>query len=202
VSQRVRMFAVAGVVAVLALGGGLLFLSRGQSATPAAVKQIKPLHPVKHHRHARATTKAKATTVKAKASTVKAKAAPKHRAAKKLPAVIDGMPAALALGLRSNSVVVVALYAPDSSVDAMARDEARQGAAAAGAGFVALDVSNEKVAAPLTSLLTGGATAADRVLDDPAVLVFQAPRTLFVRLNGWTDRDTVAQAATNAESAQ
>jgi hypothetical protein len=190
------MFAVAGVVAVLALGGGLLFLSRGQSATPATVKQIKPLHPVKHHQHARATTKAKATTVKAKA-------APKHRAAaKKLPAVIDGMPAALALGLRSSSVVVVALYAPDSSVDAMARDEARQGAAAAGAGFVALDVSNEKVAAPLTSLLTGGATAADRVLDDPAVLVFQAPGTLFVRLNGWTDRDTVAQAATNAESAQ
>ena len=196
-SQRVRMFAVAGVVAVLALGGGLLFLSRGQSATPAAVKQIKPLHPVKHHQHARATTKAKATTVKAKAR-------PKHRAAaaKKLPAVIDGMPAALALGLRSNSVVVVALYAPDSSVDAMARDEAREGAAAAGAGFVALDVSNEKVAAPLTSLLTGGATAADRVLDDPAVLVFRAPGTLFVRLNGWTDRDTVAQAATNAESPQ
>ena len=193
-SQRVRMFAVAGVVAVLALGGGLLFLSRGQSSTPAAVKQIKPLHPVTHHQHARATTKPKA---KAK-TTAKRKAAP----AKKLPAVIDGMPAALALALRSNSVVVVTLYAPDSSVDAMARDEARQGAAAAGAGFVALDVSNEKVAAPLTSLLTGGATAADRVLDDPAVLVFQAPRTLFVRLNGWTDRDTVAQAATNAESAQ
>ena len=193
-SQRVRMFAVAGVVAVLALGGGLLFLSRGQSSTPAAVKQIKPLHPVTHHQHARATTKPKA---KAK-TTAKRKAAP----AKKLPAVIDGMPAALAFALRSNSVVVVTLYAPDSSVDAMARDEARQGAAAAGAGFVALDVSNEKVAAPLTSLLTGGATAADRVLDDPAVLVFQAPRTLFVRLNGWTDRDTVAQAATNAESAQ
>jgi len=185
------MFAAAGLVAVLALAGGLLFLSRGQSATPAA-PVIKPLHPVKHHRHvsAKAKTKAKATT--------------KHRvaAAKKFPAVIDGMPSALALALRSNSVVVVALYAPDSSVDAMARDEARQGAAAAGAAFVALDVSNEKVAAPLTSLLTGGATAADRVLDDPAVLVFQAPKTLFVRLNGWTDRDTVAQAATNAQSAQ
>jgi hypothetical protein len=192
------MFAVAGLVAVLALAGGLLFLSRGQSATPAA-PVIKPLHPVKHPRlaPARAKTKAKATTAKAKAT-------PKHKAAavKKLPAVIDGMPSALALALRSNSVVVVALYAPDSSVDSMARDEARQGAAAAGAGFVALDVSNERVAAPLTSLLTGGATAADRVLDDPAVLVFQAPRTLFVRLSGWNDRDTVAQAATNAESAQ
>ena len=192
-TQRVRMFAAAGIVAVLALGGGLLFLSRGQSATPAAVNQIKPLHPVKHHRH-HAPAKSK----------TKAKVAPKHRvaAAKKLPAVIDGMPAALAIALRQNSVVVVALYAPDSSVDAMAKDEASQCAAAAGAAFVALDVSNEKVAAPLTSLLTGGATAADRVLDDPAVLVFQAPRTLFVRLNGWTDRDTVAQAATNAESAQ
>jgi hypothetical protein len=192
------MFAVAGLVAVLALAGGLLFLSRGQSATPAA-PVIKPLHPVKHPRHAPARAK-----TKAKATTPKAKAAPKHKAAavKKLPAVIDGMPSALALALRSNSVVVVALYAPDSSVDSMARDEARQGAAAAGAGFVALDVSNERVAAPLTSLLTGGATAADRVLDDPAVLVFQAPRTLFVRLGGWNDRDTVAQAATNAESAQ
>jgi hypothetical protein len=192
------MFAAAGLVAVLALGGGLLFLGRGQTATPAT-PVIKPLHPVKHHRQTptRAKTKAKATTVKAKAVA-------KHKAAavRKLPAVIDGMPSALALALRSNSVVVVALYAPDSSVDAMARDEARQGAAAAGAGFVALDVSNEKVAAPLTSLLTGGATAADRVLDDPAVLVFQAPGTLFVRLNGWNDRDTVAQAATNAESAQ
>jgi hypothetical protein len=192
------MFAAAGLVAVLALAGGLLFLSRGQSATSAA-PVIKPLHPVKHHRLAPARAK-----TKAKATTAKAKAASKHKAAaaKKLPAVIDGMPSALAVALRSKSVVVVALYAPDSSVDAMARDEARQGAAAAGAGFVALDVSNEKVAAPLTSLLTGGATAADRVLDDPAVLVFQAPRTLFVRLNGWTDRDTVAQAATNAESAQ
>src|SRR5207247_10729693 len=79
-----------------------------------------------------------------------------------------------------------------------ALDEARQGATSAGAGFVALNVADEKVAAPLTSLLTGGATAADRVLDDPAVLVFQAPRTLFVRLNGYNGRETVAQAATNA----
>ena len=68
-------------------------------------------------------------------------------------------------------------------------------------GFVALDVSKEKVASPLTSLLTTGATPADRVLDDPAVLVFQSPNTLFVRLNGWTDRDLVAQAAENALAA-
>jgi hypothetical protein len=129
-----------------------------------------------------------------------AKTSGKKAKAKKArtPSVIDGMPGTLAVALRSNPVVVAALYAPSSSVDAAARDEARQGAALAGAGFVALDVSDNKVAAPLTSLLTGAATAADRVLDDPAVLIFQQPKTLFVRFNGFTDRDTVAQAAVNA----
>ena len=168
---------------MLALGGGLLLLTRGQSSPSAAVTQIKPLHPVKHH--------LRSVAKKRKA---------KHGAAKKArtPSVIDGMPGALAVALRTNQVVVVALYAPSSPVDRVARDEARQGAAMAGAGFVALNVADNKVAAPLTSLLTGAATAADRVLDDPAVLVFQQPKTLFVRLNGYADRDTVAQAAANA----
>ena len=163
---------------MLALGGGLLLLSRGQSSSSAAAPVIKPLHPVKHHLRSQT-----AAPKKAKART---------------PVVIDGMPGTLAVALRARPVVVVALYAPGAAVDLAARDEAQQGAALAGAGFVALDVSDNKVAAPLTALLTGAATAADRVLDDPAVLVFQAPKTLFVRFNGFTDRDTVAQAAENA----
>ena len=166
---------------MLALGGGLLLLSRGQSSSSAAAPVIKPLHPVKHH--LRSQKAAKHASEKAKART---------------PAVIDGTPGTLAVALRARPVVVVALYAPGAAVDLAARDEAQQGAALAGAGFVALDVSDNKVAAPLTALLTGAATAADRVLDDPAVLVFQAPKTLFVRFNGFTDRDTVAQAAENA----
>jgi hypothetical protein len=32
------------------------------------------------------------------------------------------------------------------------------------------------------------------------VLVFRRPNTLFVRLNGWNDRELVAQAAVNAAS--
>ena len=83
-------------------------------------------------------------------------------------------------------------------MDELARAEAEAGAKDAGVAFVSLDVSNERVAAPLTSLLTGGASAADRVLDDPAVLVFTRPKTLYVRLSGWNDRDTVAQAVENA----
>ena len=184
-SPRVRMLAVAGLVAVLALAGGLLLLGRGGSPS-AAVKRIKPLHPHRHDARVRVAHK----RVK--------RIAPKSVERVSRPAVIDGVPAALALALRAHDVVVVSLYAPSSSVDRLAKAEAQQGAAIAGAGYVALDVSDEKIAAPLTSLLTSGASAADRVLDDPAVLVFRSPRTLFVRLSGWTDRDTVAQAAANA----
>ncbi len=182
---------MAAFVALLAVGGGLFLLGGGQSS-PDAATQIKPLHPVV--RHARTAKKANAAPKK-KLS----RAHVKKRTA--TPAVIDGMPAALALELQTHEVVVVALYAPRSSVDSMVTAEARQGAAQAGAGFIALNVTNEKIAAPLTSLLTTGASAADRVLDDPAVLVFQRPRTLFVRLSGYTDRDTVAQAAFNAAAA-
>ena len=184
VSQRVRIIAVAAFVAVLVLGAGVFLLGRGQASSNAAVKTIKPLHPVKHHVHAAAKRPAAAKSTASRR--------------RRTPAVIDGMPADLALALARYNVVVVALYAPRSSVDELASAEARRGAAIAGAGFVPLSVANEKALAPLTSLLSGGQSAADRVPDAPAVLVFQRPRTLFVRLNGFADRDTVAQAAANA----
>jgi hypothetical protein len=196
-SPRVRILAAALLVAVLALVAGFMLLGGGGSSQ-AAVKTIKPLHPVKKKRTA---TAKPAKTVKASAPmkklpvkrVVKPKVHPR-------PAVVDGMPAALATALASHPVVVVSLYAPRSSVDELATAEARHGAALAGAGFVAFNVADEKLVSPLSSLLTGAPTAADRVLDGPAVLVFQRPRTLFVRLNGFADRDTVAQAAANANT--
>lgn len=191
-SPRVRILAAALLVAVLALAAGFLLLGRGQRSSQAAVKTIRPLHPVK-----KAATKHVLAVKPAKKPARKPVA--KHVVHVR-PAVVNGMPAALASALGSHRVVVVSLYTPRSSVDAMATDEARHGAALAGAGFVALSVADEKIVSPLTSLLTGAPTAADRVLDGPAVLVFQRPRTLFVRLNGFADRDTVAQAATNADT--
>jgi hypothetical protein len=210
---RLPVLAAAIGVAVLALGGGFLLLGRGQSSSSAAVPVIKPLHPVKKHvttapKHATAkkvvpakkvaVTK-KATAVKAKPA-VKAAAKPKAIAKPKAhtPAVIDGMPSALALALRAHPVVVVSLYTPDSTVDAMATAEAKHGAQVAHVGFVAFNVADNKIVSPLSALLTGAPTPADRVLDGPAVLVFERPSTLFVRFNGFADRDTVAQAAANA----
>jgi hypothetical protein len=189
-NPRVRILAAAGFAALLALLGGFLLLGRGGgSASSAAVPVIKPLHPVK---------KDVATTAKAtkKVAAVKPKAKPKVH----VPAVIDGMPSSLALALRSRAVVVVSLYTPGSSVDRMSTDEARRGAQVAHAGFVAFNVADEKIVSPLSSLLTGAPTPADRVLDGPAVLVFVRPNSLFVRLNGFADRDTVAQAAANAST--
>ena len=191
-SLRPRILVAVLVPAVLLLAMGFLFLGRGQGASTAAVNEIKPLHPVKKRLVSQPAPRKAQKKVAARVA--KRKAKPKRRQ----PAVVDGMPGALARALESNSVVVVSLYTPEAAVDAMAADEAEHGARLAGAGFVALNVANEKVAAPLTALLSGAQTPADRILGGPAVLVFTRPKTLFVRFNGFADRDTVAQAATNA----
>ena len=193
-NPRVRILAAAGFAALLALLGGFLLLGGGGSSSSAAVPVIKPLHPVKKHVATTAAPKAKATKKAA------AKAEPKAKPKAHVSAVINGMPSSLALALRSHAVVVVSLYTPGSSIDRMSTDEARHGAQVAHAGFVAFNVADEKVVSPLSSLLTGAPTPADRVLDGPAVLVFVRPNSLFVRLNGFADRDTVAQAAANAST--
>ena len=199
-NPRVRVLAAVSVFGGLVLAAAFMLLGRAQGTSNAAVKTIKPLHPVAKHAAAPAKKPAKRTTKLAAKITVRH--APKaKKQARKAPAVINGMPAALALGLRSHTVVVVSLYTPGASIDAMATDEARHGAALAGAGFVAVSVADEKVVSPLAALLAGAPTAADRVLDGPAVLVFQRPNSLFVRFNGFADRDTVAQAAANAGAA-
>ena len=198
-SPRVRILAAALFLAVAALAAGFLLLGRSPSSSQAAVKTIKPLHPVKTPAKKTAKPKVKVPAkkpAKPASKPVRKVAKPKVPAAR--PAVIDGMPASLAHALALHDVVVVSLYAPRSAVDALATDEAKHGAALAGVGFVAFNVSDEKIVSPLTSLLTGAQTAADRVLDGPAVLVFLRPGTLFVRFNGFADRDTVAQAAANA----
>jgi hypothetical protein len=192
VSLRPRILGAAVAVALLALAGGYFLLGGSASSSSAAVKTIKPLHPVKKQ------AAKPAATPKAPAAPKKVVTAVKVKPKRNPAAVIDGMPGALALALRSHRVVVVSLYTPGASVDTMATAEARHGAALAGAGFVSFNVADEKVVSPLSSLLTGAPTAADRVLDGPAVLVFGRPSSLFVRFNGFADRDTVAQAAENA----
>ena len=199
-SPKVRLLALVGLVAAFALGGGLLLLSKQQSSSSAATPKIRPLYPHKRH-HARAGVRPAKAAHKTAKPVRKARhpvQKPRRKHVLPRPTVIDGMPGALALALRNNQVVVVSLYAPRSSVDQLALAEARAGAAAAGAGFVALNVVNERDSHAFTRFLATVPNADDRLLDDPAVLVFQQSKSLFVRLNGFADRDTVAQAAQNA----
>jgi hypothetical protein len=177
---------VAGLAA-LALGAGFFFLTRGQessTASPVTAQQLVQRAAAKRKTAPKATPKPVRTPKKAPA--------PRKPVRKPAPKVVtkDGLPSSIASALQRREVVVVSLYAPNLPLDDMALQEARAGASAVGAGFVALNVLNESQARPLAELLGS--------LEDPAVLVFKRPGDVFLRLTGYADQQTVAQAAANA----
>ena len=179
---RVKVIGLVVGLAVLALGAGFLLMSRSQPSSQAAEHTVIPLSQRKG---------AKAKKQKAKQSRPARKPAAKPKPVAPKPAAPDdGLPSLLSSALARNRVVVVSLYVPDVELDDMAMQEARAGAAAAGAGFVALNVLNEGQSRPLTKELG--------VLEDPAVLVFRRPGELVVRFSGFADKQTVLQAARNA----
>jgi hypothetical protein len=196
VSQPVRILALVGLLGALALGAGFALLGKS-SGSEAPPKVIKPLHP--HHKAAVATTKPAVHAVKPKAASVhkatkpevaaKPKPAAKPVAVAKLPD--NGLPAAVNQALAAHEVVVVSLYDPEADVDAASLGEAQAGAKLANVGFVPLNVLSQAQAAPLAKKLG--------IVSDPALLVFRRPGELVFHVDGFADRATVAQAATNAK---
>jgi hypothetical protein len=173
-------------------------LVRPKLAKPAPVKQPVRAKARKAKPTAAATAKAKP---KAKAPVRKpvTKPAAKPKPVRVAPVplapataepVDDGLPRVLSAALSDHRVVVVGLYDPQAAVDEIALAEARAGAAAAGVGFVALNVFAESQSRPLLEELG--------TLENPSVLVYRRPNTLFARIGGFADRETVAQAAANA----
>jgi prepilin-type N-terminal cleavage/methylation domain-containing protein len=245
ISPVIRIAALVGLVAIVALGGSVVMLGRAHktdtpaagerhgSATPAkrtatvhARPHVTPAAPAQAKAHAKSkapvktaapATHAKATAVTphkaaaptksatphktaapTKTATTHKATAPKH--AKKAlfhgnPVYAD-LPAPLQWELAHHKVVVVSIYNPNADVDAISVAEAHAGATASGAGFLLVSVLNDKVAGILTGLLPGGG-----LLPEPGVLVYRAPGTISVRMDGFADRDSVAQAATNALAA-
>jgi hypothetical protein len=184
---RLRTVGLAAGLAALALAAGFFLLTSGQESSTAATphvvvplsKRTKP-HPAKP-----ATPKPSPKT-----PVRQAKPEPKPKpAVKEQPVVSKGLPSSVAAALARHAVVVVSLYAPSIALDEMATREAKIGASTAGAGFVALNVLDERQIGPLGRLLG--------VLEDPAVLVFRRPGDLVVRFSGFADQQTVAQAARN-----
>ena len=188
-NERFRIYAAVALTSLLVVGGGLLFLSRSSASSAASIHQIKPLHP-------RANAKVALAPPKVKPAKAKAGSARVRRAA-----VIAGVPTPLMHALKRHAVVVLALVTPGSEVDNLTLAEAKAGAAAAHAGFAKVNVTNNAQVEALSALIRTNADAQNRLLDAPSVLVFQKPQTLFVRLNGYVDEDTVEQAAVNAAPA-
>lgn len=179
VSAPIKIFALVALLAAVVLGGGMLLLAPGQTeaeAEPVLVPVKKKAEPVA-------------------ASPVR-KAAAKPKPAKKpkpAPAVApNGLPTVIARALRSHDVVVVSLWSGGGKIDGLARAEAAAGARAARAGFVPLNVIASGRAAEALTLEVGS------VLRAPAVLLFTRPDTLAYKLDGFRDRDAVAQAVFNA----
>jgi hypothetical protein len=195
ISPQIRIVAIVGLIAALGLGASLFMLSghgtstSSPSATTTAVRR--------HVTTTSHTTKPHASTKPRTATKRVAKTAHRHHASK--PGKFHGnpvyaqLPAALQWELAHHKVVVVSLYNPSSDTDAISVAEAHAGAVDAGAGFLLVNVLDNKVAGILTALRTDGS-----LLPDPGVLIYRAPGDVAIELDGFNDRDAVAQAAKNA----
>jgi hypothetical protein len=174
------------------------------AATAPATSTVTPA--AKHAAPAPAATTASASTTATKPAHHAAAAAAKPAAAKPkakakhapVPAVAaNGLPTPLDLLLHIHRAVVVAVWDPEVPTDKLFVDEAKAGAAEAHAGFLAVSVLNEKVAAPLTAVAGGGS-----LLPSPGLLIYKQPAVLMNVLTGFVDRDAVAEAVANALMAQ
>jgi hypothetical protein len=201
ISPPVRILAI--LIVLVGVAGMLAMRTLGPSVDESAPIPV----PVKK---AQAATPAKgaAQPVKAAASVPAVKtpkpvaakpaaAKPKPVAAKPKPALNPvipptGFPAAVDKALASHRVVVVSLVVPGARVDELAAAEAEAGAKLGGAGFLALNVLNEGVARALLTKLDG--------VQDPSLLVVKRSGEVTLKLSGFVDRETVAQAASNATS--
>jgi hypothetical protein len=177
-TPRVRFLAVLALI--LLAGGGAYVLMHGSSSTSnTAGTQTTLQHSTTH-----AQTTPKKSTAPNKSKTKKSKVK-RHKARP-----VEGI-TALDAALVQNPLVVVSVYARNVATDTQAMEEAKAGAARAGAGFIAFNVFDEKIARQLASLLGGNATP------NPEVLFFKRGRKLAFTLPGFADSQVVAQAAKN-----
>ena len=199
-SPPVRIAAICGLVFAVLVPAGLMMLGRGGGggSTDATAHVIN-----RHPFGPAAKTAHKATPAPAPTHKATAKPAKKHAAPAPAPkpivnraaiaaAVKAGLPAPVAQALGHSQTVVVSLYDPYSQVDGISFAEARAGAALAHVAFVPLNVLSQAQVGKLTEQLG--------LLPDPGVLVYVRPARLAVKIGGFADKETVAQAAANAGS--
>lgn len=160
ISPYAKIGALVGVL-LTALAGSAFFLLRGHS-TPVTVP----------------------TTPAVQQQTTPSK--PVHVVT---PTVNPLLPASVRSALERYPVVVVGFYNPNVPVDILTLAEAKAGADEAHAGFVPVDLLDDRVAGPLTALLPAG-----EILPNPGFVIYHRPGTLVYRSDGFLTRANVAQA--------
>jgi hypothetical protein len=220
ISPPIRIAAMVGVIAAAAIGLGLYLLGRPVDPATLPPPQVhvprhvavKPAHPAVTHKATHKPARHKPATHKPATHTTTTHRAAVHKPAthrttthkptqrptthtatprsKAFATQPSGFPTAVDRAFRTHRVVVLVVYIPGASVDAVVRKEARAGAAATGAGFVQVSALNNALA---TEVL-----AKTGVLPEPAVLVLRRPGVVVATL-GVTDRETVVQAVTQAK---
>ncbi len=173
-SQQVKLVGALALLAVVVVAWWTLIARQNSQSTSPAVaipaEQVTPARPAHHAKPAHRATRSHAAPVKIA----------RH-----------GLPLKVARALTKHRVVVVSLSIPGAAVDRLASRESAAGAKAAHAGFVALNVVSQREGGPLLTKFG--------VIDPPAVLVVRRRgSSVFARLHGFVDRDTVAQAVANA----
>jgi hypothetical protein len=182
-SSPLRLLVLVGGLLVLGVGAATMMLSRKHSET-AAPSVVRP--------HGKPVA-AKPVFRGGKLAPGAVKPAPRPVPVAVVEALKAGLPQPIARGFAKHDVVVVELYAKEAPLDRMALKEATAGTALAGAALVPIDVTDKRFDKALRKLAAKGSP-----LESPAVLVFRRPGDLFVRLDGFADHQTVAQAAVNA----
>jgi hypothetical protein len=176
ISPPIRVFAVLGIIAAAGLGLFLFMLGRSAD-TDASMAPVTPPSATASHTRQSPETPARPTH--------RSKPQPTHF---QTPA--SGFPKAVDRAFRKHRVVVLVVYMPGSSVDAVVRKEARAGAIASRAGYVPVSALN--------GVAAGRLVAKTGVLPDPAVVVVRRPGVVAATL-GVTDRETVEQAVAQAK---
>jgi hypothetical protein len=192
VSRPVQIAALVGILA--AVGGffGFSMLGGGGGSAAPGHRLIRHPHGLrtapKHRSSPKTTSLAPPSTKRVKQTAAPKRAKPKP----KPPVTVNGLPVGLARALARSPVVVAMLYDPEAKVDGASYGEAKAGAALAGVPFVAVNVMRRAEVQAISEKFS--------VISDPAVLILRSPDQLYLQLNGFADKETVAQAVANAQS--
>jgi hypothetical protein len=195
-SPPVRIAAICGILFAVLVPAGLMIMGRGGGGSADTTPHVINRHPfgpaakTAHKARPAPATTHKATAKPAKKHVVAPAPKPTVNQAAIAAAVKAGLPTPVAQALGRSQTVVVSLYDPYSQVDGISFAEARAGAALAHVAFVPLNVLSQAQVGKLTEQLG--------LLPDPGVLVYVRPARLAVKIGGFADKETVAQAAANA----